>query len=139
MDISLIVKVLILTLFALAMAMVFFAPTTKREDYLMTAFGLSGMGFAFWWDRENYWTLLLFFAGITALFFLVYWLWILKREIPSIGSLPQKKKEGFLQRAVWMICVVPFAIQSPVVVLVSVVVFVVLERILFFRKHRSLV
>ena len=104
----------------------------------MTAFAFCGMGFAFWWDRENYWVLLLFFISITALFLLIYWVWIMKREIPPDRSIPNKKKEGFLDKAIWVLCVIPFAAQSPIVVLVTVVVFVVLERVLFFRKHRSL-
>ena len=135
-----------LTLYVLAiiisLALMFRSKMAKKEDYLSTAFDLSIMLTVFLWDKERESILLPILLILSIIYFIVLYIGIIRptRKSESFDVIIQKeRKEYFKQYISIIFIVIPIIINSTTLMVILLLSFIIVDRLIFYRKHKALI
>lgn len=135
-----------LTLYVLAiiisLALMFRSKMAKKEDYLSTAFDLSIMLTVFLWDKERVSIFLPILLILLFIYFIVLYFGIIRptRESESFDVIIQKeRKEYFKQYISIIFIVIPIIINSTTLMVILLLSFIIVDRLIFYRKHKALI
>lgn len=135
-----------LTLYVLAiiisLALMFRSKMAKKEDYLSTAFDLSIMLTVFLWDKERVSIFLLILLILLFIYFIVLYFGIIRptRKSESFDVIIQKeRKEYFKQYISIIFIVIPIIINSTTLMVILLLSFIIVDRLIFYRKHKALI
>jgi len=113
----------------------------KKEDYLFISFDLSIMLLLYFRDKPQ---IAIFIASLVALlivFFIVLYFEIIKpSENKSLQQLVSQKKETLWGKELTSLCVIiPICFNSPSVMLILLILYLIVNRIIFYKKFNSIV
>lgn len=135
-----------LTLYVLAiiisLALMFRSKMAKKEDYLSTAFDLSIMLTVFLWDKERVSIFLPILLILLFIYFIVLYFGIIRptRKLESFDVIIQKeRKEYFKQYISIIFIVIPIIINSTTLMVILLLSFIIVDRLIFYRKHKALI
>ena len=135
-----------LTLYVLAiiisLALMFRSKMAKKEDYLSTAFDLSIMLTVFLWDKERVSIFLPILLILLFIYFIVLYFGIIRptRKSESFDVIIQKeRKEYFKQYISIIFIVIPIIINSTILMVILLLSFIIVDRLIFYRKHKALI
>lgn len=135
-----------LTLYVLAiiisLALMFRSKMAKKEDYLSTAFDLSIMLTVFLWDKERVSIFLPILLILLFIYFIVLYFGIIRptRKSESFDVIIQKeRKEYFKQYISIIFIVIPIIINSTTLMVILLLSFIIVDRLIFYRKHKALI
>lgn len=135
-----------LTLYVLAiiisLALMFRSKMAKKEDYLSTAFDLSIMLTVFLWDKERVSIFLPILLILLFIYFIVLYFGIIRptRKSESFDVIIQKeRKEYFKQYISIIFIVIPIIINSTTLMVILLLSFIMVDRLIFYRKHKALI
>lgn len=135
-----------LTLYVLAiiisLALMFRSKMAKKEDYLSTAFDLSIMLTVFLWDKERVSIFLPILLILLFIYFIVLYFGIIRptRKSESFDVIIQKeRKEYFKQYISIIFIVIPIIINSTTLMVILLLSFIIVDRLVFYRKHKALI
>jgi len=110
---------------------------SKREYYLTLCSDIALMMLGFYWKQKGLFFLVISFFVFLAAFFLIYYFRIYK-ELKSDDVrfiFPKSKLIGCLSA---LFFVIPMFVESDYIMLSLLIVFIIVERVIFFRKFRTL-
>lgn len=114
----------------------------KKESFLSIACDLSLMLVAFYWGIENIVLTIVSTIIIFAIYFMITYFSIVKKA-DSLGvsqKLIEKAKTGSFKTYLSITFILfPLIIKSEVVMIICLFVYIIIDRIFFFQKHRSLI
>jgi len=114
----------------------------KKESFLSIACDLSLMLVAFYWGIENIVLTIVSTIIIFAIYFMITYFSIVKKA-DSLGvsqKLIEKAKTGSFKTYLSITFILfPLIIKSEVVMIICLFVYIIIDRIFFFHKHRSLI
>jgi len=114
----------------------------KKESFLSIACDLSLMLVAFYWGIENIVLTIVGTIIIFAIYFMITYFSIVKKA-DSLGvsqKLIEKAKTGSFKTYLSITFILfPLIIKSEVVMIICLFVYIIIDRIFFFHKHRSLI
>lgn len=135
-----------LTLYVLAiiisLALMFRSKMAKKEDYLSTAFDLSIMLTVFLWDKERVSIFLPILLILLFIYLIVLYFGIIRptRKSESFDVIIQKeRKEYFKQYISIIFIVIPIIINSTTLMVILLLSFIIVDRLIFYRKHKALI
>ena len=110
---------------------------SKREHYLTLCSDIALMMLGFYWKQKGLFFLIISFFVFLAAFFLIYYFRIYKElksdDVRFIS--PKSKLIGCLSA---LLFVIPMFVESDYIMLSLLIVFIIVERVIFFRKFRTL-
>ena len=110
---------------------------SKREHYLTLCSDIALMMLGFYWKQKGLFFLIISFFVFLAAFFLIYYFRIYKElksdDVRFIS--PKSKLIGCLSA---LLFVIPMFIESNYIMLFLLIIFIIVERVIFFRKFRTL-
>ena len=110
---------------------------SKREHYLTLCSDIALMMLGFYWKQKGLFFLVISFFVFLAAFFLIYYFRIYKElksdDVRFIS--PKSKLIGCLSA---LLFVIPMFVESDYIMLSLLIIFIIVERVIFFRKFRTL-
>ena len=110
---------------------------SKREHYLTLCSDIALMMLGFYWKQKGLFFLVISFFVFLAAFFLIYYFRIYKElksdDVRFIS--PKSKLIGCLSA---LLFVIPMFVESDYIMLSILIIFIIVERVIFFRKFRTL-
>lgn len=113
----------------------------KKEHYLSISFDLSIMLLLYFWDKQHIAIFLsLLFTQLIVFFIVLYFEIIKPSENNSLQQLISQKKESFWGKELTSLCVIiPVCFNSSSVMLILLILYLIVNRILFYKKFKSIV
>lgn len=114
----------------------------KKESFLSIACDLSLMLVVFYWGIENIILTIIGTIIILAIYFIIGYFTIFKKaNSAGISSrlIEQAKKRSLKTYFSILFILSPLAFRSETIMIISLIIYIVIDRSLFFYKYRSLV
>ena len=113
----------------------------KKEHYLSISFDLSIMLLLYFWDKQHIAIFLSLLFTLLVLFFIVLYFEIIKpSENNSLQQLISQNKESFWGKDLTSLCVIiHVCFNSSSVMLILLILYLIVNRILFYKKFKSIV
>lgn len=125
-----------------AIALTLTSSLLKKESFLSVACDLSLMLIVFYWGIENIVLTIIGTIIILAIYFMITYFAIVKKansEKVSQKLVEQAKTGSFKTYLSITFILFPLIIKSEVVMIICLFVYIIIDRIFFFHKHRSLI
>lgn len=136
MDVILYTSFIGLILFSLIPSLIL-KNVSKRERYLTLCSDIALMMLGFYWKQKGLFFLIISFFVFLSAFFLIYYFRIYKElKLDNVRFISSKSKLiGCLSA---LLFVIPMFIESNYIMLSILIIFIIVERVIFFRKFRTL-
>ena len=136
MDVILYTSFIGLILFSLIPSLIL-KNVSKRERYLTLCSDIALMMLGFYWKQKGLFFLIISFFVFLSAFFLIYYFRIYKElKLDNVRFISSKSKLiGCLSA---LLFVIPMFIESNYIMLFLLIIFIIVERVIFFRKFRTL-
>lgn len=109
----------------------------KRDSYLSSCFDISLMMLGFYWESKGMIFLLISSCVCLCIFFCVYYFSIYK-ELKLKNETTIAPKNKALVCLSTLLFVIPMFVESSIIMVSLLVMFVITDRALFYRKFKSL-
>lgn len=113
-----------------------------KEDYLKISLDLSIMLLLYYWDKEHIAFFLTCLILLLIIFYFILYFEVIKPsdDINSIRQLISQKHNDFWAKELTSIFVIiPLGFDSPIVMLVILALYLITDRILFYKKFNTFV
>lgn len=125
-----------------SLVLVHLSNMTKKEAYLSMFFDLSCMLIMYLGDKQHIAYILACIAALLVVFFIILYFEVIKPSgsIESLRTLISQKKKNPWGESLTSTCVIiTIVFSSPTIMLILWAVYLVINRILFYRKFHTLV
>ena len=110
---------------------------SKRERYLTLCSDIALMMLGFYWKQKGLFFLIISFFVFLAACFLIYYFRIYKElKLDNVRFI--SSKSTLISCLSALLFVIPMFIESNYIMLSILIIFIIVERVIFFRKFRTL-
>ena len=108
----------------------------KRDSYLTSCFNVALMMLGFYWEHKGLLFLVISILVYLCLFFCIYYYRIYKNSDFKREDFTNPKNKAITYLSI-LLFVVPMAVESNYTMLCLLVIYIILDRIVFFRRFKT--